>query len=306
MEDGFLLGDSTVGIIGLGLMGGSLAMRLKGKCTRLIGFDSHLPMLELALSKGIIDHAGALSPSPCEASPKGTGRGARGVGEVDVLILATPVPSILNIIHQLSRSIPSEQSTNYQAPITLLDLGSTKRDITQAMSELPENFDPIGGHPICGREKLGLENADPNLYRDAPFVITPLERTSQRAKSAARQLISAVGAHLIEMTAEEHDRILASTSHLPFLIASALVHSTPQEFASLIGPGFRSTSRLAGTPSHMMLGILQSNRDNLLDAIQSFRNSLAEIESTLQDENYSQLELILNQSRASYSSLTDN
>jgi prephenate dehydrogenase len=220
------------------------------------------------------------------------------VGEVDVLILATPVPSILNTLQQLPSLISHL--------CIIIDIGSTKRDILQAMSTLPENFDPIGGHPICGREKLGLENADPNLYRDAPFVITPLERTSQRAKSAARQLISAVGAHLIEMTAEEHDRILASTSHLPFLIASALAHSTSPNFAPLIGPGFRSTSRLAGTPSHMMLGILQSNRDNLLDAIQSFRNSLAEIESTLQDENYSQLELILNQSRASYSSLTDN
>jgi prephenate dehydrogenase len=101
------------------------------------------------------------------------------VGELDVLILATPVPSIINYLHQL-------QNTNYHLPLTILDLGSTKRDILQAMSALPENFDPIGGHPICGREKLGLENADPNLYRDAPFVITPLERTTQRRNTHCR------------------------------------------------------------------------------------------------------------------------
>lgn len=288
MEDGFSLEQATVGIFGLGLMGGSLAMALKGRCARLIGCDTHLPTLELALSKNIIDHA-LPHPLPLSLWERG----------VDLLILAAPVPAILNFLHQV-------RSTNYQSPITILDLGSTKREITQAMSALPPNFDPIGGHPICGKEKLGLENADPNLYRGAPFVFTPLERTSPRAKSAAIQLIFAVGAHPIEITAEEHDRVLASTSHLPFLIASALAHSTPQAFAPLIGPGFRSTSRLAGTPAHMMMGILQSNRDNVLNALQTFRNSLAAFESVLQDENYSQLELLLDQSRASYVSLTDN
>jgi prephenate dehydrogenase len=192
------------------------------------------------------------------------------------------------------------------SPCIVMDIGSTKRDILEAMDSLPKNFDPIGGHPICGKEKLGLENADSSMYQNAPFVITPLERTTNRAKSAVQQIISAIGANCIEMTAEEHDRILASTSHLPFLISSALAHSTPHAFSSLIGPGFRSTSRLAGTPSHMMMGILKSNRDNVLEAIQSFRNSLTELESSLQAENYSQLELLLNQSHTSYQTITEN
>ena len=117
-------------------------------------------------------------------------------------------------------------------------------------------------------------------------------------------IISAIGARSIELTAEEHDRILASTSHLPFLISSALANSTPQEFSALIGPGFRSTSRLAGTPSHMMMGILKSNRDNVLSAIQNFHNSLDEIEVALQNENYTVLENILNQSRNSHLTMT--
>ena len=287
MEDGFSLKDSTVGIIGLGLMGGSLAMSLKWKCARLIGFDSHPPTLELALSKKIIDHAESFPPHPA-----GEGLGVR----VDLLILATPVPTILNILQQLPSLISH--------PCIVMDLGSTKREITQAMSMLPKHFDPIGGHPICGRETLGLENADANLYPNAPFVITPLKQSSQRARSAAKQIITAIGASLIEMTAEEHDRVLASTSHLPFLISSALAHSTPQEFAPLIGPGFRSTARLAGTPSHMMMGILSSNHDNVLSAIQTFRTSLNEIESALQDENYPILENILDHSRDAYLAMT--
>lgn len=295
MEADFSLKNSTVGICGLGLMGGSLAMRLKGQCARLIGFDSHLATLELALSKNIIDHSDALSPSLFE-------RGVRGEGEpgvrVDLLILATPVEIILNLLQQLPSII--------SYPCIVMDIGSTKRDILQVMSSLPENFDPIGGHPICGKEKLGLENADVNLYQSAPFVITSLARTTPRAKSAARQIISAIGANLVEITAEEHDSTLASTSHLPFLLSSALAHSTPQEFSPLIGPGFRSTSRLAGTPSHMMIGILKSNRENVLNAIQSFRYSLTELESALQAENYSQLELLLNQSQTSYHSIIEN
>ncbi len=187
-----------------------------------------------------------------------------------------------------------------------MDIGSTKRNIVAAMANLPKYFDPIGGHPICGKENLGLENADGTLYRGAPFVVTPLERTTQRAKSVVAQIVSAVGAHLIEMSAEEHDNILATTSHLPFLLSSALAHSTPQEFSSLIGPGFRSTSRLAGTPAHMMMGILKSNRDNVLKAIRDFRGSLNEIEAILQNENYAELEGILKQSRSSYLTITQN
>lgn len=282
MEDGFSLKDSTIGIIGLGLMGGSLAMSLKGRCARIIGFDSHLPTLELALSKKIIDYAGTFES---ETNLK-----------IDLLIIATPVSTIIDILQRLTSFISS--------PCIIMDLGSTKRDIVEAMSALPNNFDPIGGHPICGKEKLGLENADANLYQDAPFVLTLLERTTMRAKSAAEQIVSAIGANLVEMTAEEHDRALASTSHMPFLISSALADSTSTDYSFIIGPGFRSASRLAGTPSHMMMGILRSNRDNVLSALQTFRNSLDEIESALEDEKYSEFENILMRSREKHLRLT--
>jgi len=276
----FNLAESRIAIIGLGLMGGSLAMSLKGKCARIIGFDAAPATLELALSKGIIDQAESLNPSP-----KNNGRGIWD--EIVLLILATPVPTIISILQQLPSLISH--------PCIIMDIGSTKSDILQAMSTLPENFDPIGGHPICGKEKLGIENADANLYQNTPFVVTALDRSSPKAISAIKQIISAIGANLIEMSAEEHDRVLATTSHLPFLLASALVHSTATEFAPLIGPGFRSTSRLAGTPSHMMLGVLKSNRENVLEAIQYFNDSLSKFRSALENEDYDRLEGILEQ-----------
>ena len=136
--------------------------------------------------------------------------------------------------------------------------------------------------------------------------MTPLERTTLRAREAVKQMISAIGARFLEMAADDHDRALASTSHLPFLLSSALALSTAQEFGPMIGTGFKSTSRLAGTPSHMTMGILQSNRGNILQAIQAFRHSLSQIETALQNENDVQLELILNESRSAYQSLVSN
>lgn len=283
MEDGFRLQTAKIGIVGLGLMGGSLAKALKGKCAALYGFDTHQPTVQLALATQTVDFASSDFSS---------------LSEIDVLILATPVNIILDIIPILPSFI--------KQPCILIDLGSTKKMILESMNHLPDNFEVIGAHPICGKEKLGLENADANLYKDAPFVITPLARTTSNAKFVAKQIISAIGANCIEMTAEDHDRTLAFTSHLPFLISSTLAKTLPKEFASLIGPGFRSTSRLAGTPSHMMLGILQSNRENILKAIQSFRDSLNKLEENLQNENYLQLEIALNQSQSAYQEIVNH
>ncbi len=284
MEDGFPLQTAKIAIVGLGLMGGSLALALKGKCAALYGIDLLPATLELALAEKVIDQA--------DTDP------ARLLPQADLIILATPVPVIIDLIRRLPSLVPGA--------CIVLDLGSTKTQTVRAMASLPERFDPIGGHPICGKEKLGLENATASLYQGAPFVVTALERTSRRARSAVAEIIAALGAHRIEMAAEDHDRALASTSHLPFVLSSALALGTPKEFAPFVGTGFKSSSRVAGTPSQMMMGVLQSNRENILRAIQAFRSSLDQIESALQSENYPQLELLLDRSRAAYQALTDN
>jgi prephenate dehydrogenase len=277
----FNLAQSKVAVIGLGLMGGSLALTLKGKCTALYGIDPHHATLELALSQNIVDYA--------DSDP------ARFLPEVDLVILSAPVPAILTLLEQLPSFTPN--------PCIVMDLGSTKKLIVEAMSRLPERFDPIGGHPICGKEKLSLANAERALYYAAPFVLTPIARTSPRALSAAHQIIEALGAKAITLDAGDHDCILASTSHLPFLLSSALTLATPQEAESLIGPGFKSTSRLAGTPSTMMLGILQSNQENVLNALHGLQSELAEIESALAAQDYSRLASILDEAHRRYQTL---
>jgi prephenate dehydrogenase len=283
-QSDFNLAESRIAILGLGLMGGSLALGLRGKCASLYGIDPDPAALELALSQHIVDYADS---DPVKLLPK-----------VDLVILSAPVPAILTLLEQL----PSFTSN----PCIVIDLGSTKKMIVDAMSRLPERFDPIGGHPICGKEKLSLANAERTLYYSAQFLLTPLQRTSARALSAADQIIEAVGAKPTLLDAAEHDRFLASTSHLPFLLASALALSTPREFATFVGTGFKSTSRVAGTPSSMMLGVLQSNRENVLNAIHNFQKQLTDIELVLTSENASKLEVVLDQSRSAYQALTGN
>ena len=283
-EPDFTLSTSKIAIIGLGLMGGSLALGLKGKCAALYGCDPHLPTLELALSQHIVDYADS---DPANLLP-----------EVELVILSAPVPAILTLLEQL----PSYTSN----PCIVMDMGSTKRLIVESMSRLPERFDPLGGHPICGKETLSLANAERTLYYGAPFLLTPLERTSPRALSAANQIIEALGAKASILDATEHDRILASTSHLPFLVSSALALATPQDVTPFVGPGFKSTSRLAGTSSSMMLGILQSNRENVLIALHEMQSQMAEIESSLASNDILKLKSILDDARSTYQTLTGN
>jgi prephenate dehydrogenase len=277
----FNLGRSKIAIIGLGLMGGSLALGLRGKCAALYGIDPDPATLELALSQRIVDYADS---DPAKLLP-----------EVDLVILAAPVPAILTVLEKLPSHTPN--------PCIVMDTGSTKHLIVQAMANLPERFDPLGGHPICGKEKLSLANAERTLYYAAPFLITPLQRTSPRALSAANQVIEALGAKGKILDAAEHDRILSSTSHLPFLVSSALALATPKDVAPFAGPGFKSASRLAGTPSSMMLGVLQSNRENILNALHGMQGQLAEIESALASSDFPKLESVLNEAQEKYQAI---
>lgn len=281
-EAGFFLQDAKIAIVGLGLMGGSLALALKGKCAAILGVDPDRAARELALRQNIVSLADA---DPAKVLP-----------QADVVILAAPVPAILSLLGQFSDLAPN--------PCIVIDLGSSKRDIVAAMATLAERFDPLGGHPLCGRERLSLENADPLLYKGAPFFLTPLERTSPRALACAEQIIAAIGAHAHIVDPAGHDAALAATSHVPHLISSALALATPLEMAAFVGTGFRSTTRLAATPQSMMLGVFQSNRENVLKAIERFQAELSIMASALSDEDYEALSVLLNAAQDHHDKLT--
>ncbi len=269
-EPGFF-GRSRVAILGLGLMGGSLALALRGKVGELIGIDPDPATLALAKEWQL---AGRLA-----ASPEGM------LADADVIVLAAPVRSILRLIEALPDLHPG-------SPV-VLDLGSTKKDILQQMARLPARFDALGGHPMCGKEYSTLSQAEAGLYRGAPFALVPLPRTTQRARSAALALVEAVGACPLWLDELEHDRWVAATSHLPYLLSAALAACTPPEAAPLTGPGFRSTTRLAAQPPAMMLDILATNRQNVLGALRRLHTRLDLLEHLIEKEDYPALERLL-------------
>ena len=269
-EPGFFT-RARVAILGLGLMGGSLALALRGQVAELIGIDPDAQTLALARELHLADRL--------SASPAGL------LEYADIVVLAAPVRVILSLIEALPDLHPG-------APV-VLDLGSTKKEIVECMAGLPARFDPLGGHPMCGKERSSLAQAEAGLYRGAPFALVPLPRTSPRARSAAEALALAVGARPLWLDALEHDRWVAATSHLPYLLSSALAACTPLEAAPMAGPGFRSTARLAAQPPALMLDILATNRQNVLGALRRLRNRLDLVDQLLEDEDYPALEGLL-------------
>ncbi|MDD5468246.1 MAG: prephenate dehydrogenase [Anaerolineales bacterium] len=250
--EGERLADLRIAIIGLGLMGGSLALALKGKCRQLLGFDADGSTRARAASMAVVDLVSA------------------DIREVmrlaDLIALAAPVGAILDLLRRLPEI--------HAGRAVVLDLGSSKVEITQAMAQLPERYDPLGGHPMCGKERLGLANAEASLFQGATFALTPLQRTSPKARALAEQLARAVGAAPLWIDAQAHDRLVAATSHLPYLLSAALARLTPLEARPLVGPGFRSATRLAATPHSMMLDALRTNRHNLLEGLETMRREL--------------------------------
>lgn len=234
-------------------MGGSLALALKGHalCQEVVGVARRAETSREALALDAVHRA--------------TTDLAEGVARADIIVLATPVRTILRQIRQLA-ALPL-------GPCLLLDLGSTKGDIVSAMEELPPQVQPVGTHPMCGKEMAGLAAAEPTLYQGAPWALTPLSRTSPVALDLARELAVAVGARPLVLDACRHDRLVATISHLPYALAVALVSAAAEVGAAddavwqLAASGFRDTSRLAASDVTMMLDILLTNRAAVGDAL---------------------------------------
>ncbi|GAP09337.1 prephenate dehydrogenase [Bellilinea caldifistulae] len=267
------LAHQTVAIVGLGLMGGSLALALRGRCAGLLGVDHNPAVVEQAAGMGLADRVGT---SFADILP-----------QAGLIILATPLSAILRLLEDLPGLHPG--------PAVVLDLGSTKSAVVEKMAGLPPRFDPLGGHPMCGKERSSLDEAEAGLYHGAPFALTPLGRTSPAARRLAEELVDAVGARPVWLEAEEHDAVVAATSHLPYLTAAALAGITPLQAGVLVGPGFRSTTRLAETPLSIMLDILRYNRPNLLSGLQRLQRQMAYLSRLLEAEDYPALAAELEQ-----------
>jgi prephenate dehydrogenase len=202
-----------------------------------------------------------------------------GVAGAQVIVLATPARTILGQIKELT-TMPLD-------PCLLLDLGSTKGEIVAAMTTLPPQVQPIGAHPMCGKETSGLAAAEPTLYEGSPWVLVPLARTSSRALRLARELVESVGAHPLVMDADRHDQLVAAISHLPYSLAIALMLTVSEIGAGdelvweLAASGFRDASRLAASNVTMMLDILLTNQAAVSEALRRTSTHLDRLASRL-------------------------
>ncbi|MCE3027592.1 bifunctional prephenate dehydrogenase/3-phosphoshikimate 1-carboxyvinyltransferase [Salinicola sp. DM10] len=253
----------TLLIVGLGMIGGSLAAALKAAGYRgtLLGCDRNGDEIATGLAMGVIDDGGsALTPL---------------VERADIVVLAVPVLAMPAVFEALAPVLGSRIVT---------DVGSTKRAVCDAarrvFGTLPARFVP--GHPIAGSEKSGVAAANPSLYRHHKVILTPEAETDPAAVQAVRDLWELCGAQVLEMPVARHDQVLARTSHLPHLLAFSLVDTLARQDERLeifryAAGGFRDFTRIAGSDPVMWRDIFTANRDALLGALDDFESGLARL-----------------------------
>jgi len=273
-----------VAIVGVGLVGGSLALALRraGAVTSITAFDRDLQALERATALGVIDEA---AQSVSEA--------ARGA---DLVVIALPVRAIGPALHDVGLALEPH------AAVT--DVGSTKSEVVAiARAELRERFARfVPGHPIAGREASGVEAATAELFRGARVVLTPQPETAPDAVDIVRAAWEAAGGRVTQLAAEAHDRIFAAVSHLPHLLSFALVSeiAAREEAAELFGfaaGGFRDFTRIAASSPEMWRDIALQNKAALLAELERYEARLAVFRALIERGDGPGLERLMTEAR---------
>ncbi len=267
-------------IFGVGLIGGSVALALKkaGFVTHIVGVGRTEKSLQDALNLGVID-------SLCDALDTNINAAC---SDADLILIAAPVAQTATILRSIKPHL--------QAHTVITDAGSTKNDVLATAREiLGAQFSQfIGGHPIAGAEKSGVSAAKADLFLGKNVVLTPnlspAPETNSHALRSVTDMWQKCGAKVSEMSAENHDSIFAAVSHLPHLLAFALVDdiaSRPNaaELFSFAASGFRDFTRIAGSLPEMWRDISLANRTALLAEISAFENELSQLKQLLAEED---------------------
>jgi prephenate dehydrogenase len=252
---------NNVTIIGVGLIGGSLAkvLRTKNLAGRITGAGRSRATLELALKIGVID---------------GMGHGsAHAVEEADLVILASPVGTFEAIVREIAPHL---------RPGTILtDVGSVKGALIRQIEDiLPPHVQYVPAHPIAGREKSGVAESTETLFQGRRCILTPTTRTDRKALESVRNMWTAAGAEVTVMDADLHDKVFAAVSHLPHVAAFAMMSAVAdlntgtRDYLQFSGAGFRDFTRIAASSPEMWRDICLMNRDNLVQMIDRYVSSL--------------------------------
>jgi prephenate dehydrogenase len=269
-----------LGLIGCGLMGGSFALALKkaGLVKRVVGYSKSPSTTERARQMGVIDIE---APSALLA-----------VSGADLVLVAVPVAATESTFKAIRHLLTKDT--------LVMDVGSTKREVIDAARRVLK--DQVGvfvpAHPITGKELAGVDNADADLYHGRQVILTPIERTLSPQLEKAAALWTALGCQVHRMSPEAHDAAYAAVSHLPHMIAFALMNAIVdqehgKQFLSLAGPGFRDFTRIAASDPSVWRDILVSNREELIAQSRQFQRALHAFESAISASNPEALEALI-------------
>jgi prephenate dehydrogenase len=269
-----------LGLIGCGLMGGSFALALKraGLVKRVVGYSKSPSTTERARQLGVID---VEAPSALLA-----------VSGADIVLLAVPVAATEATFKAIRHLV--------RPGVLIMDVGSTKREVIDAARRVLR--DQVGvfvpAHPIAGKEQAGVDHADADLYSGRQVILTPIERTLPAQVDKAEQVWRALGCQVKRMTPEGHDAAYAAISHLPHLLAFALMTAIKNQpdgdnFLALAGPGFRDFSRIAASDAAIWRDILLSNREELITQSRQFLRALQQFEGAIKNGDADALETLI-------------
>ena len=270
----------NIGIVGLGLIGGSLGLDLRALGHQVIGVSRNLETCQRAVECGAVD----------EASVNLTLLSA-----ADVVFICTPIAAIASTVQQL---IP------HLSPNAIItDVGSVKTAVVETVAPLWPNF--VGGHPMAGTAHSGIEAAISGLFAGNPYVLTPIETTPPRGVKIVEEIVRSLTSRVYFCRPEDHDRAVAWISHLPVMVSASLIEACMSETdpavlelaQQLASSGFRDTSRVGGGNPELGVMMAQYNRVCLLRSLVSYRHSLDQIIELLEQEDWKTLEKKLQQTQ---------
>jgi arogenate dehydrogenase (NADP+) len=270
-----------IGILGLGLIGGSLGLDMRSHGATVIGVSRQASTCQKAITLGCVDTAST---------------DLNLLADTEVVFICTPLGLIIPTMERLITILP--------ANTVVTDVGSVKTPIVEAISPLWHNF--VGGHPMAGTTESGVEAALPNLFVQKPYVLTLTPNTPNSAVVLVEELVQKLGAILYHCTPPEHDRAVSWISHLPVMVSAALISACmgegePQVLKlaqNLASSGFRDTSRVGGGNPELGVMMAKYNREALLKSLEVYRHNLDEFQDLIEQENWTDLAAKLVQNQA--------
>jgi prephenate dehydrogenase len=254
----------TVGIVGTGLIGASLGLALRGSgaARRVVGVDPDPQARVAAREVGAVDDVS---------------EGLELLRDADVVMVAVPPAAVADVTVQVAAVVPPGA--------VLCDVASVKAAIVRDLEgRLPARVRYIGGHPMAGSEARGPRRADAALLAGRPFVFTPTERTDPAAVAVMTDLAERMGMQPVLLSPEDHDALVAQVSHLPYLVAAALVAAASDRAAGVAGPAFEAFRRVASSPPDLWVQICRANREAIADAVRRFRQELDRLDRAVAGE----------------------